>query len=415
MRVLILTQWYPPEPAMLLQELAQSLQARGHQVTVLTGFPNYPSGQLYPGYRVRLRQRETLAGVPVVRVPLYPEHSRSGLRRALNYVSFALSATLMGWWSVPRPDVMFVYHPPLTVGLPAYVLSRLWRRPFVYQIQDMWPETLAATGMFSNQRLLGWIGRLARWIYAKAQAILVISPGFRQNLLAKGVPAEKIHVVSNWVDPSTYYRAEPDPQVAQELGLAGHFNVMFAGNMGEAQGLETIVEAARLLQDDPQVQTGQQRPQFVLVGDGIALPRLQELAAQHHLNNVRFLGRYPAQDMPRLYALADALLVHLKDDPLFRITIPHKTLAYLGSGKPILAAVAGDVADLVDSIGAGVTCPPQNPPALAAAIRRLQAMPAGQRQAMGERGALAAQTRFGRDRLTGEIEAVLQQAALGKG
>lgn len=428
MRILILTQWYPPEPAMLLQELAQSLQGRGHQVTVLTGFPNYPSGQLYPGYRVRLRQRETLAGVPVVRVPLYPEHSRSGLRRAINYVSFALSATLMGLLSVPRPDVMFVYHPPLTVGLPAYVLSRLWRRPFVYQIQDMWPETLIATGMFSNRRLLDWIGRFASWIYGKAHSILVISPGFRQNLLGKGVPTQKIHVVSNWVDPGTYFRAEPDPQLAQELSLDGHFNIMFAGNMGEAQGLETVIEAARLLQEDaladPSATPGQalstaegekRPPQLVLVGDGVALPRLQALAEQQGLSNVRFLGRYPASKMPRLYALADALLVHLKDDPLFRITIPHKTLAYLASGKPILAAVAGDVADLVESIGAGVTCPPQNPAALAAAIRQLQAMPVGQRQAMGERGALAAQTRFSRDLLTSEIEAVLQQAALGKG
>jgi glycosyltransferase involved in cell wall biosynthesis len=290
----------------------------------------------------------------------------------------------------------------------------------------MWPETLAATGMFNNQRLLDWIGRMAGWVYRKAQAILVISPGFRQNLLDKGVPADKIHVVSNWVDPSAYYQAEPDPQLAQELGLAGRFNVMFAGNMGEAQGLETVIEAARLLQQEASLdqdasadrsmtekETG--RPQVVLVGDGVALPRLQALVEEQGLSNVRFLGRYPAQDMPRLYALADALLVHLKDDPLFRITIPHKTLAYLGSGKPILAAVAGDVANLVESIGAGVTCPPQNPPALAAAIGRLQAMPADQRQAMGERGALAAQARFSRASLTGDIEVVLQRAALGKG
>lgn len=399
---------------MLLQELAQSLQERGHDVTVLTGFPNYPSGQLYPGYRIGLPQRERLAGVPVVRVPLYPEHSRSGSKRALNYLSFALSAAVFGLWNAPKPDVMFVYHPPLTVGLPAYILSRLWRRPFVYQIQDMWPETLAATGMFNNPRLLTWIGRLAQWIYAKAQAILVISPGFRQNLVGKGVSPAKIHVISNWVDPNTYYQAQPDPVLAQELGLAGRFNVMFAGNMGEAQGLETVIEAARLLQADGQGRPPQDSPQFVMVGDGVALPRLRELATQHHLNNVRFLGRFPAQEMPRLYALADALLVHLKDDPLFRITIPHKTLAYLGSGKPILAAVAGDVADLVESIGAGVTCPPQDPSALAAAVGALQALPTAKRQAMGDRGAMAAQTRFSRSRLTSEIELVLQQAALGR-
>lgn len=404
MRILILSQWYPPEPALLLQELAQSLQALGHEVTVLTGFPNYPSGQLYPGYSVRFRQRETLAGVTVVRVPLYPEHSKSGVRRALNYLSFACSAAMLGRWRVPRPDVMFVYHPPLTVGLPAYVLSRLWRVPFVYQIQDMWPETLAATGMFHNERLLGWVGHFAKWVYAKAAAILVISPGFFRNLVDKGVPPEKIRVISNWVDPETYYRAAPEPQLAQELGLAGRFNVMFAGNMGEAQGLETVVDAAKLLEDDPQVQ-------FVMVGDGIALPGLQQLVQDQQVTNVRFLGRYPAQEMPRLYALADALLVHLRDNPLFRITIPHKTLAYLGSGKPIVAAVAGDVADLVVSVGAGIACAPENPSALAAAVRFLQSLSESDRQAMGDRGVLAARTRYSRDVLIDEIEAVLKEAA----
>jgi len=206
---------------------------------------------------------------------------------------------------------------------------------------------------------------------------------------------------------AVYYQAEPDPELAHRLGLAGRFNVMFAGNMGEAQGLETVIEAARLLQDDSQIQ-------FVLVGDGVALPRLRRLAEQESLANVRFLGRYPAHEMPRLYALADVLLVHLKDDPLFRITIPHKTLAYLGSGKPILAAVAGDTADLIESVGAGVTCPPENAPALAAAVHALQATSAEQRQAMGARGALAAQTRYNRDLLTGQIEMVLRQAAFGR-
>lgn len=407
MHILILTQWYPPEPALRLQELAQSLQAHGHQVTVLTGFPNYPTGQLYPAYKLRLRLEETLAGIRVVRVPLYPDHSLSGLRRALNYISFALSSAILGPWYVQRPDVLFVYHPPLTVGIPAYILSRLWRVPFVYQIQDMWPETLSATGMLDNPRLLGWIGRFAKWVYGKTYSILVISPGFRRNLLEKGVPAEKIHVIPNWVDLATYYQAEPDPELAHKLGLAGRFNVMFAGNMGEAQGLETVIETAKLLQDDPQIQ-------FALVGDGVALPRLQRLTEQEGLTNVRFLGRYPAHEMPRLYALADALLVHLKDDPLFRITIPSKTMSYLASGKPILAAVSGDVADLIESVGAGLTCPPENAPGLAAAVRALQAMPADERQAMGTRGALAAQTRYNRDLLTGQIEMVLRQAALGR-
>ena len=404
MKILILTQWYPPEPAHLLQELAQTLLAGGHDVTVLTGFPNYPSGTLYPGYRVRWRQREVLAGVPVVRVPLYPEHSRSGAGRMLNYVSFSLSSALLGPWLLKRPDVIFVYHPPLTIGLPATLLSRLWHVPFVLQIQDMWPETLSATGMLNSPRILRWVGQFARWVYARASSILVISPGFRRNLLDKGVPADKVHFISNWVDTETYHPTEPEPELAAELGLAGRFNIMFAGNIGEAQGLETVIEAADLLRDLHDVQ-------FVIVGDGIALARLQQAAQARHLTNVRFLGRYPAHAMSRLYALADVLLVHLKDDPLFRITIPHKTLAYLATGKPILAAVSGDVAELVTGEGVGVTCSPSDPAALAETVRGLHDLAPDERRRMGARGLAVVEEKYSRPMIISQIEAILRDAA----
>ena len=288
MRILILTQWYRPEPSQLLPELAQTLMELGHEVEVLTGFPNYPSGKLYPGYKVRIRQREVIDGVPVVRAPLYPDHSRSGMRRTINYLSFAASVCLFGWQGVARPDVIFVYHPPLTVGIPAILLGRLWNTPFVYQIQDMWPETLSATGMLRNKKVLNWVGKAACWIYSQATAICVISPGFRRNLLDKGVPGEKIHVIPNWVNTETYYPVDPDPDQARQLGLSGRFNIMFAGNIGEAQGLETVLDAALLLKDLPEVQ-------FVLVGDGVAAPRLREQAQTRRLSNVRFLGRYPAE------------------------------------------------------------------------------------------------------------------------
>lgn len=408
LRILILTQWYPPEPGLLMQELAQSLQSLGHQVTVLTGFPNYPSGRLYPGYRLRLRQREVLAGVPVVRAPLYPEHSRSAVRRILNYVSFAISSALIGPWLLDRPDVIFVYHPPLTVGLPAVFLSRLWRAPFVYQIQDLWPETLSATGMLNNPRALRWVDQFARWLYARAHTILVISPGFRQNLLEKGVPAAQVQFISNWVDTATYHPVEPDPALAAELGLAGRFNIIFAGNMGEAQGLETVIEAADLLRDLPEVQ-------FVLIGDGIALPGLQQAAQARGLENVRFLPRRPAAAMSALYGLADVLLVQLKDDPLFRITVPHKTLAYLATGKPILAAVAGDAAELVTQEGAGLACPPSDPLALAATVRRFYALDAAARRQMGQAGLAAVEAKFSRSKIVAQIEAVLCAAAERKG
>jgi colanic acid biosynthesis glycosyl transferase WcaI len=387
-----------------MQELAQALTGRGHQVTVLTGFPNYPSGELYPRYRLRCWQREILSGIPVVRVPLYPDHSRSGLRRALNYLSFAVSAALLGPCILSRPDVIFVYHPPLTVGLPAWVLSRLWGTPFVYQIQDMWPETLSATGMLNNPYILDGIGWFAKWIYARAAAICVISPGFCVNLVEKGVPQDKIHVISNWVDTITYRPESPDLALAEKLSLTDKFNVMFAGNIGEAQGLDVLLAAAERLCDLPAVQ-------FVVVGDGVALPELRRIVESKRLKNIRFLGRYPVSSMSALYALANVLLVHLRDDPLFRMTIPHKIFAYLASGKPILAAVTGDAAVVVQDAGAGLVCVPQNPDALAATVRQFYALPQAKRDEMGKRGLNAVHTKYDREFLIDEIEAVLKSAA----
>jgi glycosyltransferase involved in cell wall biosynthesis len=348
-----------------------------------------------------------LAGVPVIRVPLYLDHSLSSLKRVLNYVSFALSSWILGFWLAPRPNVIFVYHPPLTIGLPAWILSRLWRVRFVYQIQDMWPETLSATGMIKNRHLLSMAGRFALWVYAKAHSILAISPGFKKNLIGKGIPAEKVQVIPNWMEGDLSEGIDPDTKLAQGLGLAGRFNIMFAGNIGEAQGLETVLEAAKLLEGLPEIQ-------FLFIGDGIALPRLEKIAGAQLISNVRFLGRFPHDAMPGLYALADVLLVHLRDDPLFRITVPHKILSYMGSGKPILAALVGDGADLVTYAGAGISCLPGKPEALAAAVRDFLRMSADERKAMGERGLQTVQTRFNREVLIAKIEKVLMQASISE-
>jgi colanic acid biosynthesis glycosyl transferase WcaI len=400
MRISILSQWYLPEPADLLHELACDLQELGHDIQIITGFPNYPSGRLYPGYHLRPWMRERIDGVDLLRLPLYPDHSRSGFKRAANYLSFALSTSVAGPFLARRPDVIFVYHPPLTVGLPAWVLSRFWRVPFVYQVQDMWPETLQATGMLSNGRVLRGIDRLARFVYRKAAAVCVISPGFKVTLVEKGVPTDKIFVVSNWVDRKVYYPANVDMSMAEELGLAGKFIVMFAGNMGEAQRLQTVIDAAGKLSSLKEVE-------FVLVGDGIALGELNEETRRRGLKNVRFLGRYPAEAMPGLYALADVLLVHLKNDPLFEITIPHKIFSYMASGKPILAAVQGDAANVITSAGAGITCPPEDAEALACAVHELYEMPAPEREAMARSGLRAAQEEYSREVLVSQIASLL--------
>ena len=404
MKILILTQWYPPEPQKLLSDLAQSLQKAGHEVEVLTGFPNYPSGQLYKGYQIKWRQRESLDGVPIIRVPLYPDHSRSSWKRIVNYVSFALAATILGPWLVRRPEVIFALHPPLTIALPAWLMSRVWRIPFTYNIQDMWPETLTVTGMVDNAKVLAVVRYFANMIYRAADQLIVISPGFRQNLMEKGVPAEKIHVVSNWVDVDHYRPVNPDHTLAERYGLNGRFNVMFAGVVGRAQGMGTILTTASLLRDLP-------RTQFVIVGDGVELPNLKAKASQLDLSNVRFLGRHPEQAMPDILALADVLLVHLKDTKLFQITIPHKVFTYMAIGKPIIAAVAGDAAQVVRTTQAGLVCQPDDPEALAASVRQLYQMSDQERQIMGQSGRHAACALYSRERLVGEVAKILAASA----
>jgi colanic acid biosynthesis glycosyl transferase WcaI len=404
MRILMLSQWYVPEPDTKVHLLAKDLAARGHQLAVVTGFPNYPSGKLYPGYQMHWRQREELDGVHVLRVPLYPSHDSSVIRRIANYASFALSASLLGSALCGPADVMWVYHPPLTVGIPARWISWLRNIPFVFEVQDMWPETLAATGMMPSPRVSSAMASLARHVYQRATAITVNSPGFKRNLVQKGVPADKIHIIPNWADEEVYRPVPRDEALAAKHGLAGHFNVIFAGNLGAAQALGNVLTAADLLRDLPDVQ-------FVFVGDGIAETELRRAATERRLDNVRFIGRFTTDEMPLFFALADALLVHLKRDPLFEITIPSKTIAYLACGRPIICAVAGDAADVVRQAGAGITCRPEDPQALAAAVRGLHAMPVAEREALGGAGRTAFLANYTRGVLIERYERLFTEVA----
>jgi colanic acid biosynthesis glycosyl transferase WcaI len=384
LRTLFVTQWFDPEPgAMRGLPLATWLMEHGHDVEVLTGFPNYPGGRIYDGYRQRIRRREMMDGVPVVRVPLYPSHDANAVRRIANYTSFALSAATIGAASVKRADVGFVYHPPPTVGLPAMVLKHLRGIPFVYHIADMWPESVVESGLVGNggaRRIIE--SMLNAWcdlIYRQADAITVLSPGFKRLLIARGVPESKVHVIYNWTDERAF-RPMPRPRaLAESLGLEGKFCVMYAGNFGMFQGLDAVLEAALRLRDTTDIA-------FVFVGTGSEETALKGRADSLGLSNVRFLGRRQYWEMPELNALADVLLVHLRDLPFFSATVPSKTQVSLASGRPVLMAVRGDAADLIERARAGVTCTPGDPTAIANAVLQLRALSPQERDAMGMRG-----------------------------
>jgi len=378
MRILYATQWFEPEPILKGIEFAKLLHTHGHDVRVVTGFPNYPDGKLYPGYGLKLIRREFMDGIPIDRVPLYPSHSRSVVGRILNYVSFAMSLTVYGLVVLKRPDVMYVYHPPLTVGLAAAVVGAIRRIPLVLAIHDIWPDTLASTGMISNRIVLRIVGRLCHWVYGRADRIVVVSPGFKRLLCEREIPDSKIELIYNWANDADA-RSETGSNLTA-FALEGRFNIVFAGNMGAAQGLEAVVRAAKIVEHTaPEVQ-------FILVGDGIDADHLRRYAAAIAAQSVRIMPRMPRSEIGNLLAAADVLLVHLKDDPLFHHTIPAKTQFYLAMGKPILMGGSGDAADLVERAKAGIVVKPEDVRALAAAAVDLARLPKEELAAMGAHG-----------------------------
>lgn len=379
MRILLLTQWFDPEPALKGLVFARALRDRGHEVEVLTGFPNYPEGRVYEGYRVRPWQREEMDGVRVNRVALYPSYDRSGVRRIANYLSFAASAAALGPRLVRRPDVVYVYN-LITLNAAARRLKRKYGCPVVYDVQDLWPESVADSGMLSNPALLrcltGWSNR----VYRAADAVAVLSPGFKRNLTERSVAKESIEVIYNWSDEASIHACPRDEALARELGMAGRFNVVFAGTMGVLQALDCVLEAAQSVAEVcPDIQ-------FVFVGGGTEAPRLARKSADLGLRNVRFLPRVPRPEIGRILSLADGLLVHLKRNPLFEVTIPSKTQAYMSVGRPVLMGVRGDAARLVVDAGCGITFTPEDPGSLADAVMRLASMDADERRTMGQRG-----------------------------
>lgn len=411
LRVGVVTQWYDPEPASAAQAgvIARALAARGAEVDVLTGFPNYPTGVLAEGYRVRPYRRETLRGIPVHRAPLWPNHDSSGVRRAANFLSYSLGATAVGLTRFPHVDACLVHSTPATAALPALALKRLRCTPYVVHIQDLWPQTVLSSGFLSPERGR-WVGaalhRMCDRIYADASAIAVTSPGMAPLIEERGVPAEAIHFVSNWADERVFSPQDRDPRLAARLGLTRPFTAMYAGNYGEYQRLDVLIDAAARLADRPDIG-------IALVGGGVEESRLREKVAAGRLGNVTFVPAQPYEDMGPVLALGDVQIISLADLPLFRTTLPSKLQATLAAGRPVVAALVGDAAAAVRASGAGPVVAPGDPDALAAAIRAAADQTPGEREERGRRGRAYYMDHFSEDVSCRALLALLNRAAAG--
>lgn len=401
MQLLIVSQYFWPEN-FHINEVARTLAKKGIEVEVLTGKPNYPRGEIFEGYRIGGCQREIYHGINIYRIPLLPRR-RGRIGLMLNYLSFVLSGLLLAPWLLrkKRFDVIFVYAPsPILQAIPACFLGWLKGSPVVLWVQDLWPESLSATGHVRNRTVLKLVEQVVRFIYWHADLLLVQSMAFEKPIraLAPGTP---IAYYPNSVDDSFAIPAKGAlPSLA---GLDEGFSVMFAGNIGTAQAVEVIVEAASLLKEYPDIH-------FVVLGEGSRWEWMRQERQRQGLDNLHLHGRFPVESMPGFMQKASALLATLADQEIFKATIPSKVQAYLAAGRPILACLNGEGANLVTRAGAGLAVPAENGRALADAVLQLYRMPSREREAMGARGRLYYAQHFAHDMLIDQLIGHLQSA-----
>lgn len=382
MRLLIWSQYFWPEN-FVINQLAQAVQKLGPDVSILTGKPNYPGGKVFDGYRAAGFGYERFGIIDVFRVPIIPRGKRSRLRLAANYISFVFSALFFAPVLLRKKavDVVFIYAPsPLLQALPALLFGFFRRVPVVLWVQDLWPESLTATGLISNGLLLRSVRTLVRVIYKHVDLVLVQSEAFRDPIGRFVTDPNKIVYFPNPAESMT----QGDDSEGCENSLADRvgrkFSIVFAGNIGTVQACETIVRAAELLQGFPDIQ-------FFLVGDGSHFDSIRAEISKRGLVNVQMPGRLPVNEMGAVFTAAQALLVTLRRDPVLTLTVPSKLQAYLAAGRPVIACLDGEAARIVQEAEAGLTCSAEDFEGLASAVKKLYLMPPEDRERLGENAA----------------------------
>jgi len=404
LRVTFLTHYFPPEvgPAQTrLHELAKRLIAAGETVTVVTGFPNYPAGEIFPGYRGKRFMEDTFDGIRVLRTWVFATRSRGFIGRLLNYYSFPMFS-LLAVRKLGPTDIIYVQSPPLFTGLAALWFSRLKRAPYIFNVSDIWPQSAVELGMLRNRFAIRLAEMLERHIYRRATRITVATPGILERLAVRGVPREKIFLLTNGVDTAAYNVSSPDRDLAKRLGLDGHKVFMYAGLHGLAQGLDVILEAAKLTRN-PDVL-------YVFVGDGADKPALVAKAEAEGISNVRFLPIQPTSTLPAVLNLAYATVIPLRRLDLFKAALPSKLFDSMAASRPIVAPLWGEAAALVEAAACGLVVEPEDARGVQEAVEKLAADPA-LAQRLGEQGRRYVVEHFNRDDIAKRLIELLEEAA----
>jgi glycosyltransferase involved in cell wall biosynthesis len=407
-RIALLCHYFAPEPGApqaRLLEMARAWVRRGHEVTVITGFPNHPTGRLAPADRGRLFRVDRMEGVRVHRSRLYVTPNRGVLRKTLGHLSFMASAALVGGPRVRRPEVLVASSPTFFSVLSAWALSRLWRRPLVFEVRDLWPAIFTELGVLTDPRTIRMLERLEMFLYRSSAAVVTVTEGFRENIVGRGIDGGKVHTITNGVDTS-FYGPCPDREAAKErLGLAGRFVVLYLGAHGISHALGRILEVADRWRNRPDVL-------FLLVGEGAEKAELVRRAEEAGLPNVEFRPAVPKEEVPSYYGAADAGLVPLRDVPLFRTFIPSKLFELLGSGVPVVGSVAGEAREILGRSGGALTTDPEDVEGLDAALRRLHG-DAGLCERLARNGSAFVRAHYDRDRLAERYLELMRGVASG--
>lgn len=402
MRLLVVSQYFWPEN-FRINDLVTELVKRGHEVTVLTGKPNYPEGKIYPEFRADPAQYNHYNGASVIRAPLI-SRGNGGLRLILNYLSFAISALFVGWWKLRKKDfdAIFVFETsPITVGIPAIALRALKKTPLAFWVLDLWPETLEAVGVVKSKLVLGWVGKLVSFIYDRCDVILAQSKSFIPQIEKYAKDKERIVYFPSWAETIFEMKGtEPAPEVPSK---PNSFNVMFAGNIGEAQDFPAILAAAERLKKYDHIR-------WLIVGDGRMAAWVREEVRRRGLQDCfLMLGRYPVERMPSFYKHAQVLLVSLRDEAIFSMTIPGKLQSYLAAGIPVVAMLNGEGAEVVTSTRSGLACPAGDSEGLAEAVLKLSYCSPAELAELGQNAAETSVREFDRNTQISKLEQLLLQ------
>ncbi|WP_373020558.1 glycosyltransferase family 4 protein [Thiomicrorhabdus sp.] len=399
MRILIVSQYFWPEN-FRINDLCAELADRGHEVTVLTGKPNYPDGEVFIEYRENKPNFMHYKGCEIIRVPMIARGKGSSLQLVSNYLSYVFSASLWGAWRLRRKqfDVIFVYEPsPVTVCLPAIFIKKIKKAPVVFWVLDLWPETLEAIGVVKSPKILGWVGRLVRFIYNRCDLVLGQSKAFYTGISRYCDDTNKIKYFPSWSE--TVFSEKGISPIEEIVRHKSAFKILFAGNVGEAQDFPSILNAAEI------IKSKKINAIFFIVGDGRAFDWVQSEVLSRGLEEyVTLLGRHPLESMPSFYACADALLVTLKDSPAFKMTIPGKVQSYMMAGKPILTMLSGEGSRVIDEAKCGYIANSGDFEQLACNVEKMISLDRGELRALGENAKRYADNEFDRDKLITQLE-----------